>query len=168
MNDETVIMNYHGQVPAWAELAAQHGWSRTARHEASPDPRKTRAVLIGVLVVLALFVLGASAYLITTHLQRDSGVAACKAMVSGAGPAGKGDRDWTATEYLKARQTFADSNRPAIRDNGVRLVDVIWQMQGLNPDDLGNLVFVNTLVSAYAGLAGGCAEAGYTLPPLGS
>lgn len=176
---------YPPLVPGWADLLAQKGalpphtdgpgippWGSLHQDIGHEPPRRSNLVLWAVLIGLTLGVLFATGVLLRQHhvfpFAQDSGVAACEAMASGAAPTGEKDaKTWSKADYEAAREVFADSRYPAIRDNGVDLIDVVWQMRGLDDNDMGVLIFVNSLVKAYAGLSGGCAEAGYTLPAFG-
>jgi len=173
---------YPVQVPAWVDLVAQHGFSTGPEGQELPWPtepthKNVQRVLWLVLIGLTLTVLAAAGYLVQHNnwlpvsvplIGKDSGVAACETIANGGGVAGSGDTTWSAADYRAARQVFADSRYPAIRDNGVQLMDLAWQMQGLKADDMGLLLYVTPMTNAYAGLAGGCAEVGYTIPALGS
>jgi len=98
----------------------------------------------------------------------DSGVAACKAINEGGAVTGAtGGEELTVDQYREVRQVFADSRYPAIRDNGVKLIDTAWQVQNIPAgEEMGALVFIGALTGSYAGLSGGCAEQGYAIPPL--
>lgn len=162
---------YPAQVPAWADITAQYTLPHTDGPAVPPWPieptrKNSQRALWLVLIILTLLVLEAAGYLVQRN-SGDTGVAACKAMATGQGPGGKDADNWSAADYAQARQIFADSSYPAIRDNGTLLVDLTWQMKGLGEGDFGLLAFVGPFTNAYAGLSGGCAEVGYTLPPLG-
>jgi len=173
---------YPPRTPAWHDLVAQHGFSSGPEGQELPwqqeaTRRGTTLVLIGVLTGMVLFVLAAAGYLVQRNnwlpasiplIGKDSGVAACETIANGGGVAGSGDPTWSQADYRAARQVFADSRYPAIRDNGVQLMDLAWQMQGLKADDMGLLLYVTPMTNAYAGLAGGCAEVGYIIPALGN
>lgn len=178
-------------VPPWADLAAQHGWN-TSRHKdrgdgrpwTSPGPapwvadqrRADRRIILAVTLVLLTILVGALGFIVQRMnilpvgvplIGKDTGVAACEAMASGEGPIGAGSHQWTKDEYQQAHQIFADSRYPAIRDNGIKLIDVAWQIQALGDDPgIGVLVYVQSFSEAYAGLTGGCAEVGYALPAM--
>jgi hypothetical protein len=184
-----------GQLPVWAELAAQHGWSNTGRHEdrgdgrpwTSPEPppwgtpapgergwSRTGTVL-GVILVLVIF-LGALGFAVQRMnwlpvgvplIGKDSGVAACEAIAKGRPPI-EAKGIMSAADYRKARAVFADSRYPAIRDNGVKIMDLAWQAQGMGKNNLGVLALMGGIADAYSGLAGGCSAVGYTIPSLGS
>lgn len=184
----TYTTNNHA--PAWADLIAQHGalphtdgpgvppWGSLHQdigHE--PTPQRSTLVLVAVLIGLTLGVLFATGVLIQRNnllpasvplIGKDSGVAACETMAAGNSPTGEqGSKVWTERDYRAARSVFADSRYPAIRDNGTRMIDLSWQINGMGKDDLGMLAFIGPLTDAYAGLTGGCAEQGYTIPALG-
>jgi hypothetical protein len=177
-----------GQLPVWADLAAQHGWSRTAQHEApnfgaagmhSWDNHRTPPRWVGLtLLLVGLTVV--SAVLLGVLAQRnnwlpasvpligeDTGVAACEAIASGKPPVEASGKDtMTAAEYRQARGVFADSRYPAIRDNGVKIIDLAWQAQNASGEDLAAMMFGLNMAEAYSGLAGGCAAVGYTIPSI--
>jgi hypothetical protein len=93
-------------------------------------------------------------------------VAACEAIAKGQPPVHTSGI-MTEADYRKAREVFADSRYPSIRDNGVRLMDLAWQAQGMGKNNLGVLALMGGISDAYSGLAGGCAAEGYTIPSLG-
>lgn len=103
----------------------------------------------------------------------DSGVAVCKA-IDETGEA-VGQAPVAATDLDKIREIramFADSRYEDIRLNGVAMMDLSAQfiaMQGDPADsDLGTaLALVGPMMTANAGLAGGCREHGYEIPALG-
>lgn len=103
----------------------------------------------------------------------DSGVAVCKA-IDETGEA-VGQAPVAATDLDKIREIramFADSRYEDIRLNGVAMMDLsaqFVQMQGDPADsDLGTaLALVGPMMTANAGLAGGCREHGYEIPALG-
>jgi hypothetical protein len=109
-------------------------------------------------------------------IGKDTGVAACEAIanqgsLTGAAT-GKGSKSsLTTVEYREMRAVFEDSRYPEIRDNGTRLMDYAWQLQGMTRDAdnaIAGLALVQPMTEAYTGLAGGCADHGYTIPALGS
>jgi len=180
-----------GQLPVWADLAAQHGWSRTGRHEdrgdgrpwtspgeppwgsqagaASPWPlRLTLAALVAVVVFLAGLLVQRMNWLPVgvPLIGKDSGYAACEAIHEGKAPV-KAKGIMTLDQYRQAREVFADSRYEAIRSNGTKLMDLAWQAQGMGDNNLGVLALMGGVADAYSGLAGGCASVGITIPSLG-
>lgn len=180
-----------GQLPIWADLAAQHGW-RTARHEdrgdgrpwTSPEPppwasqagsrspwplRITLAAMVAVVAILAGLLVQRMNWLPVgvPLIGKDTGVAACEAIHNGQAPV-KAKGIMSEADYRKARAVFADSRYPDIRNNGTRLMDLAWQAQGMGTNNLGVLAVIGAIGDAYSGLAGGCASVGYTIPSLGS
>jgi hypothetical protein len=146
---------------------------------APPSHKRIPTVLLVVLAALALVILTVAGVVVRSQnllpagvpvLGMDSGVAVCKAIheKKKPAPATVGD-ELTQVEYREFRQVFADSRYPAIRDNGVKLIDNVWQIQAIpEGEEMGALAYVGALTSAYAGLSGGCAEVGYAIPPLGA
>jgi Spy/CpxP family protein refolding chaperone len=141
-------------------------------------------VLGMLLLLLALF--GVIAQRTNTLPQwvpligKDTGVAACEAIANQGNLRGVADQDgagpgtrMTESEYRQIRDIFADSRYPSIRDNGTRMADYAWQLQAIGADKdaeaaLAALPLLQPMTQAYAGLAGGCADHGYTIPALGS
>jgi hypothetical protein len=177
-----------GQLPIWADLTAQHGQPRHApepqygaagMHTWDPAPGERSwnrvGTVLGVVLVAALF-LGLLGFVVQRMnwlpagvplIGKDSGVAACEAISKGQAPV-KAKGVMTLDQYRQAREVFADSRYPAIRDNGTKLMDLAWQAQGMGSNNLGVLALVGPISDAYSGLAGGCDAAGYTIPSLGS
>jgi len=154
-------------------LAAQHGWSDPGNQEV----RRNWTILLVLSVILLamatvvglavqrLNLLPASVPLI----GKDSGIAACESIAKGEKMGGRTGEAMTPDQYREIRGVFADSSYRAIRDNGVRMVDLAWQVQGLESTDLvAALTYVAPITEAYTGLAGGCAAVGITIPALGS
>lgn len=123
------------------------------------------AVLVAVVVILAVAVRSQNvAPAWVPLIGMDSGVAACRAISESDGREIK--TEGTTPEQMAAiRQMFADSRYPSIEVNGVALMDIAAQAERLG-DDLAVLALITPMVTAYAGLAGGCSEQGYPLPPL--
>lgn len=150
-------------------LAAQHGWSEDGNRRNWTVLLVLSAILLALVIAIGFAVqrlnlLPAGVPLI----GKDSGVAACEAMAAGRKPVERSGEAMSAKEYRAVRGVFADSSYPAIRDNGVRMVDLAYQLQGLEATDLvAALTYVQPLTQAYAGLTGGCAAVGYTIPALG-
>lgn len=143
----------------------------------TPQPPKKRIplALIVLAVGLAFILLVAGIVVREKNLLpasvpligMDSGVAACKVINGGEKPLQSDGGKINQEQYLKLRRVFDHSRYPAIRDNGLKLVDSAWQIQGIpKGEEMSAFVYIGTLTSAYAGLAGGCAEAGYPIPAL--
>lgn len=102
----------------------------------------------------------------------DSGVAVCKAAAESKGAVVESSQI-TGTEAEKMadlRKMFSGSRYPSIRDNGVRFVDMAYQISQMSrgqDSGLGLLPMIGPLTESYAGLAGGCAEQGYQIPVMG-
>jgi hypothetical protein len=130
------------------------------------------AVIIGMAVaVQRVNALPASVPLI----GKDTGLAACEAAASGKdirGEEKQGTPDAVMTEqqYRQARAIFADSRYAEIRDPGVQMIDLMWQVQAVmkTEDGMAALTLVQPLTRAYTELAGGCAKHGHIIPALGS
>lgn len=176
-----------GQLPIWADLTHQHGAPRetgpdfgaAGMHTWEPEPGERAwnrtGTWLGLILVAALF-LGVIGFAIqrlnwlpasVPLIGKDSGVAACEAISKGQAPV-KAKGVMTLDQYRQAREVFADSRYPAIRDNGTKLMDLAWQAQGMGSNNLGVLALVGPISDAYSGLAGGCDAVGYTIPSLGS
>jgi hypothetical protein len=129
--------------------------------------------IVGGGALIALAILGDGTDPVSELLAgEDSGVQACEAIRDAEQEAEQtqaqtADEIWTEEEYLVLREQFADSRHEAIRTNGVELMDIGWQMEQLG-DDAGfeALPLLGSFMAAYAGLAGGCAEQGVTIPAL--
>lgn len=179
-----------GSVPVWADLAAQHGWN-TGRHENRGDGRPwtspeappwagrrdwaPRWILPATLAALALTVLALTGLLVQRMnwlpasfpiIGKDTGYAACEAIHAGRAPV-EAKGIMTLDQYRQAREVFADSRYAGIRDNGIKLMDLAWQAQGMGDNNLGVLALMGGVADAYSGLAGGCASVGITIPALG-
>jgi hypothetical protein len=161
--------------PAETYLHVQHGWDLPGQEPERPS-RMLVYLLVALMILVALLAIGFTLQRQNVLpagvpiLGKDSGVAACQQIANGATPTGMdANAEFTAADYRKARQVFADSRYPAIRDNGTRLLDLAWQIGGAakSSDDLaGALMFMNELSQAYTGLAGGCADHGITIPAM--
>lgn len=103
----------------------------------------------------------------------DSGVALCKAITESGkvsdAPVAKTDLG----EIRRVRALFADSRYEDIRINGVAMMDLGAQFatmkNGGQEAELGTaLALVGPMMTANAGLAGGCREHGYEIPAMGA
>jgi len=102
-------------------------------------------------------------------IGKDSGLAACEAIAKKGTLTGapKTSERMTPKQYKTVRDVFADSRYEDIRGNGVRLVDLVSQVQALGEDPgFEALAYVGGISAAYAGLTGGCASVGVTIPAL--
>ncbi|MDQ7903482.1 hypothetical protein RB614_03010 [Phytohabitans sp. ZYX-F-186] len=147
-----------------------------------PAPKKSNAgLIIGVAVAVVAVAFGALLVVRTTGavpagvplVGKDTGIAACEAIAEDNELAGNSpDETLIVEEYKRVRKMFSDSRHDAIRDNGVKIIDIVWQMRDMKDEDalaaLAALPLVGTMMEAYAGLAGGCAEHGITIPPITS
>lgn len=100
----------------------------------------------------------------------DSGYAMCVAIANQDNKtvSSNGDNEISEDEYQRTRKLFSESRYEAIRVNGTKFVDLVWQISGLSKESaLAALPMVGQLTDSYAGLSGGCAEQGVTLPRLG-
>jgi hypothetical protein len=163
---------------AHEELITQHGWSGKERKSNTLRAQwllmnpVAKVLLIGSLVVillaLAVTVLHRSNIVPAgvPLIGKDKGLAACEAIQHGSAPVGPATKT-SPGDFDKARAAFADSRYPAIRDNGVKLMDLAVQIAALGNDPgIGVLTYIGPFTSAYAGLAGGCASVGHPIPPL--
>lgn len=160
------------------ELAVQHGWD-LAKLSGDAEQHRANPVLIMAFVVglLAALILVAGMVRYTNVLPvwlpvlgQDSGYAACRAIASGGKPIeSTGSQPMTQDQYRQARSVFADSRYEAVRINGVKLIDLAYQISLIpEGEEMGALAYIGGLTDAYAGLSGGCADLGFTLPPLSS
>lgn len=101
----------------------------------------------------------------------DSGVALCKAIAEqgsvGDAPVAQTD----LAEIQRVRALFADSRYDDLRMNGVTMMDLSAQFvtMGAESGDLGTaLALVGPMMTANAGLAGGCREHGFEIPMMGA
>lgn len=175
-----------GQLPLWADLTARHGtpaerepdFGAAGMHTWEPQPGErgwNRAGTVLGIVLLVALVLGVAGFVVqrlnwlpagVPLIGKDTGVAACQAISEGKAPvSAKGIM--TLDQYKQVREVFADSRYEAIRINGVQLMDLAWQAQGMGDNNLGVLALMGGVADAYSGLAGGCASVGYTIPSLG-
>lgn len=139
----------------------------------------TLGVLVGAVMAIGGFGLAVRSQNVLPNwvpvVGMDSGVAMCKAIaenpnrkVAGGEQAGRSDPE----QIRKVRGMFADSRYEDIRISGVALMDLAVQMNSV-PQDGGEgfgaaLVLAGPIMSATAGLAGGCAEHGYMIPTVGA
>lgn len=175
-----------GQLPVWADLTAQHGaptergpdFGAAGMHTWDPEPGQAEwhkvGTVLGVVLVVAIF-LGSLGFAVQRMnwlpasvplIGKDTGVAACEAISKGKAPVSS-QGVMNQDQYKRAREVFADSRYEAIRINGVQLMDLAWQAQGMGDNNLGVLALMGGVADAYSGLAGGCASVGYTIPSLG-
>jgi hypothetical protein len=159
--------------PPWGSLAQDMGHTYSGRRNwwRSMNP-VVKLLLIGALIIV-LITLAAIALQRSNVVPagvpligKDSGVAACEAIQHGSAPVG-GKTSVSPGDFVKLSEVFADSRYPAIRDNGVKLMDLAAQIaaMGDNPG-IGALAYVGAFTDAYAGLAGGCASVGHPIPPM--
>lgn len=137
--------------------------------------------VVGVSIVSAVLAVGFATRLLgvvpywVPVVGEDSGVAACAAIAASGstrvdGGAGEGATD--AEKVRDVRAMFDNSRDEGIRENGVELMDLSAQVQGIvggenAGESFGTLVaLMGPISSAYAGLAGACAEHGYIIPPM--
>lgn len=141
-------------------------------------PRSKAPMLIGIAAAVLVLAIGAAIIVSATGIApvgtplvgKDSGIAACESIGQDdklAGTNDNSDDKLTPEEYREVRALFSESKHEAIRTNGTKLVDIVWQIAQL-PEDAGlaALPMLGTLTEAYAGLAGGCAEQGIIIPPM--
>lgn len=179
-------------MPVWADLAYQRGnghgpavyapdFGAAGMHSWKPEQAPAwpppagmwialTALTVVVLALGGLLVQRMNWLPVTVPLVgKDTGVAACEVISKGGSPVPSSGKDtMSAADYRKARAIFADSRYPGIRDNGVRLMDLAWQAQGMGNEDLGALALFSDIASSYSGLTGGCSAVGYTIPSLGA
>lgn len=154
------------EVPPWGSLHQDIGHEQRRTH---PAWIVLLVALTGVALLLAGVLTQRSNWLPASVplIGADSGYAACKAIASGDKPTA-GSKVWSQDDYRAARRVFIDSRYPDVRTNGVRLIDIAWQLQGLEEGEtLGALAYIGAFTNAYTGLSGGCADLGFTLPKLG-
>ncbi|WP_433113769.1 hypothetical protein [Micromonospora sp. CA-246542] len=132
-----------------------------------PQPAKSsrKPLIVAALAFAAVLVLGVGGYVVYDGLIReDSGIAACKAMADGKQMDGKpksaDDDKLTEAEYREARKIFEDSRKPKIREHGTALIDILWQVQGME-DGGGALALIGPMGTHVSGLQTACADEGY-------
>lgn len=151
-----------------------------------PEPEPGRGWTVALVVMGLLFVVaGVLGFAVQRAdvapvwvplVGKDTGVAACEAIAGGdklttldAGDGRVRDSKMDEKEYQQIRGIFGDSRHSEIREPGQDLIDLAWQLQGIGPDGgLLALPLIGSIQKAYAGLSGGCAEHGYTIPPFGA
>lgn len=139
------------------------------------DWRKARTPLI-IMAVAILVAAGAILRIVgvlpywVPLIGQDSGVAACEAIASSGGTkidGGAGENATDAEKIRAVRALFADSRHDDIRQHGVAFMDLTTQIMAMGEKpDLSALALVGPITTAYAGLAGGCADQGHTIPPM--
>jgi hypothetical protein len=164
--------------PPWSSLStdirheAPRAWRPSWRDNLAAMNPSVKYPVIGALVIV-LITLAAIAVQRTNVLPagvpligKDSGLAACESIQHDKAPVGLGSKV-SPGDFAKARKVFADSRYPAIRDNGVKLMDLAVQISALGKDPgIGALAYIQAFTDAYAGLAGGCAAVGHPIPAL--
>ena len=148
------------------ESAAYYG--NEGSHERPSETRKGITAFFVVLGILALLVGGG--YFGWQKFGPDSGVAICKEIAKDNKVGGsKNDPNdkLTEKEYKQIREAFQDSRDPEIKQHGTALIDAFWQVSQLKDgEEMGALMFVGTITSAYSGLTGACAKHDVTIPPM--
>ena len=129
-----------------------------------PKQPNRKAVIVAALAAVAVLVIGAAGYAVWDGaIREDPGVAACKAMRDGKKMDGSaknsGDDKLTEAEYRDARAIFEDSRHEKLREHGTALVDLAWQMQGLEDgNEMAGLAFVGPMGTHLSGLQSACAD----------
>lgn len=152
------------------DLVARTGWRENLAAMNPSVKYPVIGALVIVLVTLAALAVQRSNLLPAgvPLVGKDKGLAACEAIQHGSAPVGPGTKT-SPGDFEKVRAAFADSRYPAIRDNGVRLMDLAVQIASLGKEPgIGALAYVQSFTEAYAGLAGGCAAVGHPIPALTS
>jgi hypothetical protein len=112
-------------------------------------------------VLAAAIVLVGAAFVYRTFIREDSGVAACRDIRDGqVNPQPDVDNaDMTQAEYRKIRAMLEDPRHDDIRDHGINLIDIVWQIQQLpEGDEMAVLGFIGPLTTHAAGLQSACAD----------
>lgn len=133
---------------------------------APPAGRSRKPIIVAVAAAVAVLLLttgGLAVY--EGFIKEDSGVAACKAMRDGKKMDGtaktSGDDKLTEKEYRAARKVFEDSRYADIREHGVGLIDIAWQVQQLGDgQEMGALAFIGPMGTHVSGLQTACANQG--------
>ena len=132
-------------------------------------------VWLGGLIVAVLGTLGVrSANILPPWVPlvgMDSGVALCKGIAEQKSVSEASVAKTDLNEIRRVRALFADSRYEDIRIPGVAMMDLSAQfvlMQGGDAESgLGaGLALVGPMMTANAGLAGGCREHGYEIPAM--
>ncbi|MGC4750472.1 hypothetical protein ACLQ28_33110 [Micromonospora sp. DT201] len=143
----------------------QFGYPGQQPPPASPAASSSRKpLLIAGLAFVAVLMLTAGGYAVYDRfIREDSGIAACKAMADGkqmdGSPKTSDDDKLTEAEYRDARKIFEDSRNTKIREHGTALIDILWQVQGM--EDGGALALLGPMGTHVSGLQTACADEGF-------
>lgn len=98
-------------------------------------PRKVWPFLLAAVVALVAFA-GVGWFVYDQFIRTDSGIAACEAMAADK-KVGNGTADGTFTEqeYRDARAIFTESRHEDIEAAGVKMVDLLWQLEQVDTDN---------------------------------
>lgn len=88
----------------------------------------------------------------------------CQAMQKDKLNGGNNNDDMTKAEYTELRAQFAAVDDEALREHGLKLIDIGWQMSRIpEGKELGALVYMGSLTDAMTGVVGACAQHGVVL-----
>lgn len=119
------------------------------------------------MAVLLLATAGWFAY--DRVIKKDSGIAACEGFRSGAKIAGApedktADGKMTEVQYRKLRGVFEGSRHDDIKAAGTKMMDVLWQVQGLGPNPgFEALPYVGQMMSVITEMQTACANHGIVI-----
>lgn len=122
------------------------------------SPRtKLNVALVAVGVVLTVGALGTLGQMIWQQ-NHDPGITFCESIKDGQ--TGTTD-EISEQEYLQAREKLRKSNYQDIREHGIAILDIVWQIQSLEEgEELGALVYVPTIQAHMSKLQTACADRG--------
>jgi hypothetical protein len=136
-------------------------WDRPPAFQDPPKRRKVWPLVVGA-VAAVLLIGGIAAYAIYTQIKTDPGIAACEAMAGGK-PVIEGSGDgFTEAEYREARELFRGSKHEDISEAGVKMVDLLWQIEQTGGgNELGAaLLYGGRAADATGAMTAACANHG--------
>lgn len=89
----------------------------------------------------------------------DTGVTACESLRDT--PVAQNKEPLTEQRYRELRTQFQDSQDTSIRDNGTKMIDIVWK---IGPDQSKASAYMGPLMEAVTGLQAACASHGIVLP----
>lgn len=93
----------------------------------------------------------------------DSGVAACEDLRNGKAES-NGSKTFTEQQYREIRDKFAGSDDVDLREQGTRLMDLVWQVSQLDDVQTQAWPYLPQLMERTAGVRSACADHGIILP----
>jgi hypothetical protein len=93
----------------------------------------------------------------------DSGIQACEDLRDGKA-ATSGSKTFTEQQYQEIRGKFAGSRDANLREQGTKLMDLVWQVSRLDDVQTQAWPYMPQLIERTAGLRSACADHGVILP----